>query len=275
MPSIGEYMTEPKYRLEGIVRTKSEEMEDFEGPLDVIFELLSKNKIEIKDVSITAILEQYTAYLDEMKRLDMEIASEFITMASHLMLTKTKMLLSEAERLEAESELESLRKSLAERERKEAIEAIRTAVLFLEPRNEIGRNTFVKQPEPLKKDKSYRYRHEPEDLLKALDAITERSAKMLPPPTVNFKGIVGKEPYPVGKKAAQVVRRLIQHGILRLKNLFRGNRSRSEIVATFLAVLELCKTNSVSLEDDINGDNPNVRLLQVPEQKRKEEHDGA
>ena len=275
MPSIGEYMTEPKYRLEGIVRTKSEEMEDFEGPLDVIFELLSKNKIEIKDVSITAILEQYTAYLDEMKRLDMEIASEFITMASHLMLIKTKMLLSEAERLEAESELESLRKSLAERERKEAIEAIRTAVLFLEPRNEIGRNTFVKQPEPLKKDKSYRYRHEPEDLLKALDAITERSAKMLPPPTVNFKGIVGKEPYPVGKKAAQVVRRLIQHGILRLKNLFRGNRSRSESVATFLAVLELCKTNSVSLEDDINGDNPNVRLLQVPEQKRKEEHDGA
>ena len=275
MPSIGEYMTEPKYRLEGIVRTKSEEMEDFEGPLDVIFELLSKNKIEIKDVSITAILEQYTAYLDEMKRLDMEIASEFITMASHLMLIKTKMLLSEAERLEAESELESLRKSLAERERKEAIEAIRTAVLFLEPRNEIGRNTFVKQPEPLKKDKSYRYRHEPEDLLKALDAITERSAKMLPPPTVNFKGIVGKEPYPVTKKAAQVVRRLIQHGILRLKNLFRGNRSRSEIVATFLAVLELCKTNSVSLEDDINGDNPNVRLLQVPEQKRKEEHDGA
>ena len=57
-------MTEPKYHLEGIVRTKTEEMEDFEGPLDVIFELLSKNKIEIKDVSITAILEQYTAYLD-------------------------------------------------------------------------------------------------------------------------------------------------------------------------------------------------------------------
>ena len=265
-------MTEPKYRLEGIVRTKTEEMEDFEGPLDVIFELLSKNKIEIKDVSIRAILEQNPAYLEEMKRLDMEIASEFITMASHLMLIKTKMLLSEAERLEAESELESLRKSLAERERKEAIEAIRKAVQFLEPRNEIGRNTFTKQPEPLKKDKTYRYKHEPEDLLKALDAITVRSAKMLPPPTVNFKGIVGKEPYPVGKKAAQVLRRLVQHGILRLKNLFRGNRSRSEIVATFLAVLELCKTNSVSLEDDVNGDNPNVRLIEVPD--RKEEADG-
>ena len=87
-------MALPQYRLEGIVRTKTELMEDFEGPLDVILELLSKNKIEIQDVSITAILEQYLSYLEEMKRLDMEIASEFITMASHLMLIKTKMLLS-------------------------------------------------------------------------------------------------------------------------------------------------------------------------------------
>ena len=98
---------------------------------------------------------------------------------------------------------------------------------------------------------------------------------MLPPPTVNFRGIVGKEPYPVGKKAAQVLRRLIQYGILRLKSLFRGNRSRSEIVATFLAVLELCKTNSVTLEDDVNGEDPNVRLIEVPEEKRKEEPDGV
>ena len=85
-------MSEPQYHLEGIVHTRTEERADFEGPLDVIFLLLSKNKIEIQDVSITAILEQYLAYLDEMKRLDMEIASEFITMASHLMLIKTKML---------------------------------------------------------------------------------------------------------------------------------------------------------------------------------------
>ena len=62
-------MAEPQYKLEGIVHTRTEIMEDFEGPLDVIFLLLSKNKIEIQDVSITAILEQYLAYLDEMKRL--------------------------------------------------------------------------------------------------------------------------------------------------------------------------------------------------------------
>ena len=261
-------MGEPRYHLEGIVRTRSEEMEDFEGPLDVIFLLLSKNKIEIQDVSISAILEQYLAYLDEMKRLDMEIASEFISMASHLMLIKTKMLLSAAEQQEAQSELDQLRQSLIERQRKEAMEGIREAVAFLEPRNEIGHCLFVKEPEPLRKDQTYRYQHDPVDLLKALDAIAERSARQLPPPTMNFLGIVGKEPYPVTRKAGEVMRRLLLRGIERLKNLFKGNRSRSEIVATFLAVLELCKTNSVSLEDDVNGENPTVRLLDTD---RKEE----
>ena len=254
-------MGEPQYRLEGIVRTRTEQMEDFEGPLDVIFLLLSKNKIEIQDVSITAILEQYLNYLDEMKRLDMEIASEFITMASHLMLIKTKMLLSAAEAAEAESELDLLRQSLIERQRKEAMESIRGAISILEPRNEIGRCLFTKDPEPLRKDRKYEYKHEPRDLLKALDTIAERNARQLPPPTVNFKGIVGKEPYPVTKKAGEVLRQLVLRGMERLKNLFKGNRSRSEVVATFLAILEMCKTGSVVLEDDNSGENPNIRLI--------------
>ena len=260
-------MGQPQYRLEGIVHTRSELMEDFEGPLDVIFLLLSKNKIEIQDVSITAILEQYLAYLEEMKRLDMEIASEFITMASHLMLIKTKMLLSAAEQAEAESELDLLRQSLVERRRKEAMEQIRLAVIDLEPRNEIGRCLFTKEPEPLRRDQTYRYQHDVRDLLRALDTISERNARQLPPPTVNFQGIVGKEPYPVTKKAGEVLRQLVLRGTERLKNLFRGNRSRSEIVATFLAILELCKTSSVTLEDDVNGENPNVRLLDETERK--------
>ena len=254
-------MGEPQYRLEGIVHTRTEQMEDFEGPLDVIFLLLSKNKIEIQDVSITAILEQYLAYLEEMKRLDMEIASEFITMASHLMLIKTKMLLSAAEQAEAENELDILRQSLIERQRKEAMEQIRTAITWLEPRNEIGRCLFTKEPEPLPKEQSYRYQHETADLLRALDNISERNQRRLPPPTVNFKGIVGRERYPVGKKTAEILRRLILRGVERLKNLFKGNKTRSEVVATFISVLEMCKTGSVSLEDDISGENPNIRLV--------------
>ena len=260
-------MAQPQYRLEGIVHTRSETLEDFEGPLDVIFLLLSKNKIEIQDVSITAILEQYLAYLEEMKRLDMEIASEFITMASHLMLIKTKMLLSAAEQAEAESELDLLRQSLVERKRKDAMEQIRIAVSELEPRNEIGRCLFTKEPEPLRRDQSYRYQHDIRDLLRALDAITERNERKLPPPTTNFMGIVGKEPYPIGRKTGELLRQLTLWGVQRLKNLFKGSKSRSEVVATFLAILDLCKTNSVTLEDDVNGENPNVRLLDNPDRK--------
>ena len=254
-------MEQPQYRLEGIVRTRTEEMEDFNGPLDVIFLLLSKNKIEIQDVSITAILEQYLAYLDEMKRLDMEIASEFITLASHLMLIKTKMLLSAAEQAEAESELDLLRQSLIERQRKEAIEQIRVAIGFLEPRNEIGRCLFTKDLEPLRKDQTYRYQHVPADLLRALDTISERSQRQLPPPTVNFMGIVGKERYPVTRKAGEILRLLVLRGVERLKNLFKGNKSRSEVVATFISVLELCKSGSIFLEGDAGSDDLEVRLL--------------
>ena len=268
-------MAEPKYRLEGIVHTRTDAMEDFEGPLDVIFLLLSKNKIEIQDVSITAILEQYLAYLEEMKRLDMEIASEFITMASHLMLIKTKMLLSAAEAAEAQSELDLLRQSLIDRQRKEALEQIRMAVTVLEPRNDVGRCLFTKEPEPLRRETAYRYQHCTEDMLRALDNIAERNQRRLPPPTVNFKGIVGKEPYPVTRKAGHLVRLLVLRGIQRLKNLFKGNRSRSEIVATFLAILELCKTNNVSLEDDSSGENPNVCLIKEPENELEGMADGS
>lgn len=254
-------MAEPQYRLEGIVHTRTEVNEDFEGPLDVIFTLLSKNKIEIQDVSISAILEQYLSYLDEMKRMDMEIASEFISMASHLMLIKTKMLLSAAEQQEAESELDILRQNLLDRRRKEAMENIRKAIAELEPRNEIGRCIFTKEPEPLPKAQGYRYQHSRMDLIRAVEMIAERNQRQLPPPTDNFKGIVGKEAYPVNKKAGEVMRQLLLRGMEKLKILFRGNKSRSEIVATFLAILELCKTNNVTLEDDLSGENPTVRVI--------------
>lgn len=258
-------MAEPQYRLEGIVHTRSEEMEDFEGPLDVIFLLLSKNKIEIQDVSITAILEQYLAYLEEMKRLDMEIASEFIAMASHLMLIKTKMLLSAAEREEAMSEMELLIHSLEERQRADALEQIHKAAAFLEPRNEFGCNSFVKQPEPYQVDTTYRYQHNPEDLLRAFSDIAERSERRMPPPVSNFQGIVGAEPYPVTKKAKQLLKRLVMRGVEKFKSLFRGSRSRSEIVATFLAVLELCRLRSIELDGE--GDEMDVRFCKLPEEE--------
>lgn len=267
-------MNEPSYHLEGILHSKNDAMEDFDGPLDVILLLLSKNKIEIQDVSIAAILEQYLAYLDEMKRLDMEIASEFITMASHLMLIKTKMLLSASEQAEAESELEQLRQSLVERQRKEIMERLRQGVTFLEARNEIGRGIFVKGQEPLRKGRTYEYKHEPTDLLRALSNAAERNSRLLPPPASNFQGIVGKEPFPVTKKARQIIHRLVMNGVMHLRTLLRGCKSRSEIVATFLAVLDMCRNNSLSLTDtEGTGDNPTLELIQTPEEALRKETD--
>ena len=106
-------MESPIYKLEKVVQGK-EELQDFEGPLDLILFLLSKNKIEIQDIPIALILDQYLAYLDRRKEMDLEVASEFVTMAAHLMYIKTRMLLS-LEDEEAKNEMDALIQSLAAR----------------------------------------------------------------------------------------------------------------------------------------------------------------
>ena len=78
-------------------------------------------------------------------------------------------------------------------------------------------------------------------------AVLERSDRKLPPPMAAFEGIVGREPYPVADKAAEILTRLLRSGVTRFRSLFRGNKSRSEIVATFIAVLELCKARRLRL----------------------------
>ena len=110
-------MDNPVFKLEGVVHERSAEtLQDFEGPLDLILFLLSKNKIEIQDIPIALILDQYLAYLEQRKQLDLEVASEFITMAAHLMYIKTRMLLS-LEDEQAQSEMDELIRSLEERQR--------------------------------------------------------------------------------------------------------------------------------------------------------------
>lgn len=263
-------MNEPTYHLTHVVKSKDSEPEDFTGPLDVILLLLSKNKIEIRDIQISVILEQYLAYLDEMKRMDLEIASEFITMASQLVLIKTKMLLSEAERQEGLTEMELLIQSLEQRQRQEIMEKLKAPASWLESRNYIGQNTFVKDPEPLRKDNTYRYQHDKNDLVKAWLDMQERSRTKLPSPITAFDGIVGKEPYPVEKKAAEVLKQLIGRGVQKLKSLFRGNKSRSEVVATFLSILELCKLHSVEIEELEGKHEYRVSYVKMPEGEEAE-----
>lgn len=270
-------MEQPLYHLEGVVHARAENLEDFDGPLDVILLLLSKNKIQIQDISITSILEQYLAYLEEMKRMDMEIASEFIAMASHLMYIKTKMLLSAAEQAEALTEMDILIRTLEERQRKEAYEQIRIGAAFLEEHNGIGLGLFTKTPEPPRKDAAYRYRHEPEDLTQAMAIMADRSKKQLPPILSGFSGIGRKDPYPVSKKASQLLKRLIGKGVSRFLQLFQGSRTRSELVATFLAVLELCRMEAIRLGED-RGYETKITYLKTPEELPTDEEvsaDGA
>ena len=238
--------------------------EDFEGPLDLLLYLVRRNKMDLHDIPIFELIEQYTAVIAQVRENRLEISSEFIAMASYLMYIKTRMLLSKAEQEEAQSEMDKLVESLQKRQRQDAYQQIQKAAKQLGARNELGLGLFTKGPEPYQPDQTYRYRHDRADLTAALAAMQDRTERRLPPPVSNFAGIVGTEPYPVTQKAKQVISRLISHGVMRFLALFKGSRSRSEIVATFLAVLELCRLRSVSVGEDENGE-PSVTYLKTPD----------
>ena len=117
----------------------------------------------------------------------------------------------------------------------------------LSPLREFGRNIITRNPEPMERGKIYEYSQEPADLVLAMAEIQNRAERALPPPRTAFQDIVQHEPYPVENKAREIIRKLKEHGNTRFLLLFRGSRSRSEVVATFLAVLELCRAHVLHL----------------------------
>ena len=244
---------EPTYHLEGVLRTR-EALEDFEGPLTLILMLLSKNKIEIRDIRISEISEQYLAYLEQMRSMDLEIASEFVQMAAHLLYIKSRMLLS-TEDEEGPNELEELIASLEQLKARDAYAAVREAAPALGRSAEYGMLYVARPPEPLPSKKEYRYRHAPWELLRALAGAfrrgraaaeeaaleAERRSRYLFP-----KRIV----YSVEEKSREILLRLAASGPLPLREFYAGSRSRSEAVATFLSVLTLCSGGEICLDRD-------------------------
>lgn len=240
-------MDTPIFKLDSVVKIKEEEaLENFVGPLDLILYLLGKNKIEIQDIKIADILDQYLAYIEQRQKMDLEVASEFVTMAAHLVYIKTRMLLS-IEDEEAKNEMDQLIRSLEERRRNEEYVRVKAVVARLEQRGEFGRNILTKNPEPMERGKIFEYDQEKSDLVVCMQEILDRSGRRDLQPLEAFDGIVMREPYPVQDKARDIIRRLVKGGMTRFRLLFRGARSRSEIVATFLAVLELCRANAVHI----------------------------
>lgn len=243
-------MEDPTYHLEGIVKNR-EEMQDFEGPLSLILMLLSKNKIEIRDIKISEILEQYLTYLAHMEHMDLEIASEFVQMASYLLYIKTRTLLVADE--EEVTELEALMQSLEQLKAKDAFAAVQQVTPTLRDAAEKGLLYYEKLPEPVKADsRPYEYRHEKADLLKALMEVYSRGGR-----TPDLKELSlaapARIPYGVREKSRELIGILKSGRSMSLNTLYAECRSRSEVVATFISILELCSMGNLTVESD-DGD---------------------
>lgn len=249
-------MENPTFHLEGIVKEKNE-LQDFQGPLSLILMLLSKNKIEIRDIKIAEILDQYLAYLEEMERMDLEIASEFVQMASHLLYIKTRTLLAGDEEV---TELEELMSSLEQLKCRDIYTAVQKITPELKKASETGLLYYAKLPEPLPKTtREYEYRHDPADLFKALYTVATRVGKPAEPEYTR-QIAPARIVYEVRTKSRELIKRL-QSGSTSLEQLYSECESRSEIVATFISILELCSMGSVVLEGDSDDGDYTVTFI--------------
>ena len=219
-------------------------LENFDGPLDLLLHLIAKNKVSIYDIPIAEILDQYMEVLD--------VAGDFVAMAAQLVYIKSKMLLPRHEEEEEEDPRTSLVEMLLEYQR------IKETASFFREKGELGRDIFVKPPENLG-DAPKEYRQSVSDLIRAANNMLRRAQRRVPPPASAFSGIIGREPVPVEGRITSILKRFLHHVRLPFRRLFDDARSRSEIVATFLAVLELSKNRRIRLEGD--GEDMELTLI--------------
>ena len=223
----------------------------YDGPLDLLLTLVIKNKIDIYDISISDLLDQYTEQIRRMREADMDISSEFLEMASRLVYIKSAMLLpkyeNEAEELKKELTGQLLEYQLC----REIARMMNTMYDF---------DTFVKGPSKVDFDLTYNRVHPPEDICAAYISAVGRGRRRLPPDRSAFSGIVERKIVSVSSRIIHVMRRLWHGRTVTYGELFEASRERSELVATFLAVLELVKGKRVRIEGD--GNDATVRMIE-------------
>lgn len=232
-------MEQPSYKLEV-----------FEGPMDLLLHLISKHKLNINDIPIVELVNQYLDYVRHMQEQDFDVAGEFLEMAARLIYIKTVSLLPRHE------EAETLKKELTG----ELIE-YRDCKLMAEKLSEHtdGFGRFVRKPQEGYVNYAYERFHEGEELLQAYISAAGRAQRKLPPPLDSFKVIVARKFVNVATKVQTVMRKLWSGKKVRFLTLFDGAQSKSDIVATFLAVLELAKTKKITIDGEI--DNPEVQIV--------------
>ena len=202
-----------------------------EGPLDLILQLISKHKLNIYDIEIAKLLEQYLAYMEEAQSQEMEIASEFLEMASRLVYIKSVSLLKK-----------ELTGQLIE------YTLCRQVAQLLQNRY-VGDELFYRPMQQVEQDMSYHRSHKPKVLLEAYLASVGR--KKLPQDSKRaLEPLVAKRVVSVSSRIVVVMNHLYQKRRAPFLSLFEDSRDRAEIVATFLAVLELVKNKRVMIEED-------------------------
>lgn len=217
-------------------------LEVFEGPLDLLLHLVTKHKLDINDIEISKLLEQYLLYLDECAEHDLELAGEFLEMAARLIYIKTLALLPAPE--EAEEEKKELQGALIEYALCKKT-AKMLAGLFC------GNDIFVRKQAKIKSEGVYKRVHVPGVLVEAFNKIClKKMPQTEQGPDDRFQVIVKHKMYSVTTKVIYILKQLYKTGSADMDGLYEGVTDRSERVATFLAVLELTKSGRIYISDD-------------------------
>lgn len=236
--------------------TLSYKLEGFEGPLDLLLQLIARNKLNIYDIELSVLIDQYLEQIELFKAEEMELESEFLEMASRLLYIKTVSLLPKHD------EIVQLKEELTGALLEYMVCQQMAQKLSL---MQGGFDRFVRRPEELEFDKTYELTHSPDVMYLSYLAAVGRGQRKLPPSTAPFTKIVAKKIVAVSSKIVFVIRNLWTGGSKKLSSLYKTAHSRSELVATFLAVLELCKANRVR----VDGDSDSAEITLIKEHKRR------
>ena len=222
-------------------------LEQFEGPLDLLLSLIQKNKVSITDIPISLICDQYIEYIAQAQALDMELASEFIVMASELMLIKSKMLLPKTEE-EAEDPRATLTDALLRyQQAKEAAQKLTPMYAYYSGR-------MVKDTDEISVDKTFVADQDVTALCAAVRRIVAYNNALEHAATTTFKPMISKPIIPVEIKIVSILRRIERQGAASLEELIECEATLPDAIASFLGVLELIKVRKLLIADNVDGE---------------------
>ncbi len=223
-------------------------LDKFEGPLDLLLHLIKDAKIDIKDIFISTITEQFLEYINEFSEMPVEKVGDFIEMAAMLLEIKSKKLLPPPPKEDDEDEEDPEKKLIRQLEEYKLFKEQSEVLSNLE-----NVNSLYKDPEPLAN--GYRYELKDFSFDKLLDAFALIMHKVEQRAEVPEAKQIAKDRFTVAQKMADIKDKLLQTDKIRFSELYQDDYSKSEVINTFLALLELLKTQMIKvLQPDIFSD---------------------